>query len=82
MIHDNKSTVYQPMFDMAKGRVRTPAPTMAVRLWKVEYHHFAFREAVTGSQSSIFFCLAAAAATSTSLFSSEWFIFPTPDAVF
>ncbi|KAG0484867.1 hypothetical protein HPP92_008946, partial [Vanilla planifolia] len=29
---------------MAKGKLRTPAPTMAVTLWKAEYHHFAFLE--------------------------------------
>uniref|UniRef100_J3MQ10 Uncharacterized protein n=1 Tax=Oryza brachyantha TaxID=4533 RepID=J3MQ10_ORYBR len=40
---------------MAKGRLRTPAPTMAVTLWKAEYHHLAFLDDVIGSQSSIFF---------------------------
>lgn len=41
------------MLDMAYGRLRTPAPTMAVTLWKVEYHHLAVLEDVIGSQSSI-----------------------------
>ena len=27
---------------MAKGRLSTPAPTMAVTLWKAAYHHLAF----------------------------------------
>jgi hypothetical protein len=40
---------------MAKGRLRTPAPTMAVTLWKAEYHHLALREEVMGSQSSMAF---------------------------
>ena len=43
---------------MAKGRLSTPAPTMAVTLWKAAYHHLAFLDDVTGSQSSIFFCSA------------------------
>jgi hypothetical protein len=42
---------------MEKGRPRTPAPTMAVTLWKEEYHHFAFLSELTGSQSSICFSL-------------------------
>jgi len=29
---------------MALGRLRTPAPIMAVTVWKVEYHHLARRE--------------------------------------
>ena len=37
---------------MAKGRPRTPAPTIAVTLWKAEYHHLAFLEEVMGSHSS------------------------------
>ena len=28
----------QPRYDMAEGRPSTPAPTMAVTLWKAEYH--------------------------------------------
>jgi hypothetical protein len=40
---------------MAYGRLSTPAPTMAVTLWKAEYHHFAFLDEVIGSQSSIAF---------------------------
>ena len=40
---------------MALGKPKTPAPTMAVTLWKVEYHHLAFRSPVTGNQSSTFF---------------------------
>jgi hypothetical protein len=32
---------------------------MAVTLWKVEYHHLAFLEEVTGSQSFMAFSLAA-----------------------
>lgn len=28
---------------MAYGRLRTPAPIMAVTVWKVEYHHLARR---------------------------------------
>jgi len=76
-IGDIKECMYQPIFDMAKGRLRTPAPTIAVRLWKAEDHHLAVREPVTGSQSSIAFCLAA-----TSLFSLECPIFPPPHAVF
>jgi len=42
---------------MEKGRPRTPAPTMAVTLWKEEYHHFAFLSELTGNQSSICFSL-------------------------
>ena len=45
--------VYHPMLDMAYGRLRTPAPTMAVTLWKVEYHHLAVLDDVIGSHSSI-----------------------------
>jgi hypothetical protein len=45
---------------MAVGRPRTPAPTIAVTLWKAAYHHLAFRFPVTGSQSSKAFCSAAA----------------------
>jgi len=44
---------------MAVGRPRTPAPTIAVTLWKAAYHHLAFRFPVTGSQSSKAFCSAA-----------------------
>ena len=53
-----KSKKYHPRLDMAQGRLRTPAPTIAVTLWKVEYHHFAFLDDVIGSQSSIAFCSA------------------------
>ena len=37
---------------MALGKLKTPAPTIAVTLWNAEYHHFASREPVTGSHSS------------------------------
>lgn len=50
-----KSRQYHPILDMAYGRLSTPAPTIAVTLWKVEYHHFAVLEDVIGSQSSIAF---------------------------
>lgn len=43
-------STYQPSWDSAKGKPRTPAPTIAVTLWKAEYHHFAFLDAVIGSQ--------------------------------
>jgi hypothetical protein len=43
---------YQVSHCMALGRPRTPAPTIAVTLWKAAYHHLAFRFPVTGSQSS------------------------------
>jgi len=37
---------------------------MAVTLWKPEYHHLAFRDALIGSQSSIAFSRALAATRS------------------
>ena len=43
---------YNPKMSIARGKLKTPTPTIAVTLWDVEYHHFAFREAVIGSQSS------------------------------
>jgi hypothetical protein len=51
---------YQVSHCMAVGRPRTPAPTIAVTLWKAAYHHLAFLFPVTGSQSSKAFCSAAA----------------------
>ena len=50
-----RGRAYHPSSAMAQGRPRTPAPTMAVTLWKAEYHHFAFLEEVIGSQASIAF---------------------------
>lgn len=47
---------YHPRFDMAYGRLKTPAPTMAVTLWKAAYHHFAFLDPVIGSHASMAFC--------------------------
>jgi hypothetical protein len=46
---------YHPSSDKAYGRLSTPAPTMAVTLWKAEYHHLAFLDEVIGSQSSMAF---------------------------
>jgi len=51
---------YQVSHCMAVGRPRTPAPTIAVTLWKAAYHHLAFRFPVTGSQASKAFVSAAA----------------------
>lgn len=48
--------IYHPSCDIAYGRPRTPAPTIAVTLWKVEYHHFAFLDAVMGNHFSSFSC--------------------------
>ncbi|KAM1286540.1 hypothetical protein ACFX2J_000583 [Malus domestica] len=45
--------------DVAKGRPRTPAPTMELTLWKAAYHQFAFLDEVIGSQSFISFCFLA-----------------------
>jgi hypothetical protein len=42
----------QPSSDMAKGRLSTPAPTMAVTLWKAAYHHLAFLLELIARQSS------------------------------
>lgn len=42
--------MYQPSCDMANGKPSIPAPRIAVTLWKAEYHHFAFLEAVMGNQ--------------------------------
>jgi hypothetical protein len=49
--------IYHPSCDIAWGRPRTPAPTIAVTLWKAEYHHFAFLLEVIGSHSSILLSL-------------------------
>lgn len=56
-ISDWTEGAYHPRPAIAYGRPSTPEPTMAVTLWKAEYHHLAFREDVIGSQSSIFFTL-------------------------
>jgi hypothetical protein len=42
---------YQVRSAMALGRPRTPALTIAVTLWTVEYHHLPSLLAVTGSKS-------------------------------
>lgn len=47
--------IYQVRNCMALGRPRTPAPTIAVTLWKAAYHHLAFLLPVTGNQSSTVF---------------------------
>jgi hypothetical protein len=44
-------------YAIALGKLKTPAPTMAVTLWKAEYHHLAFLELVTGNHSSTFLLL-------------------------
>lgn len=40
---------------IAFGKPSTPAPTMAVTLWKAAYHHLALRSPVIGNQSSTLF---------------------------
>jgi hypothetical protein len=37
---------------MAYGKLSTPAPTMAVTLWNVAYHHFARRGLASPSPAS------------------------------
>ncbi|VFQ97537.1 unnamed protein product [Cuscuta campestris] len=44
--------MYHPRRAMAYGRLRTPAPTIAVTLWNALYHHFAFLAEVIGSHRS------------------------------
>lgn len=63
--------MYYPSCDMANGRLRTPAPTMAVTLWKAEYHHFASLDDVMGSQSSIAFSFAVRRSTCWRLLSHQ-----------
>lgn len=53
MIHDSTRTTIpagHPKYDMAEGSPNTPAPTIAVTLWKAEYH-------LQGGSLQIVFCL-------------------------
>ncbi|MFS7927152.1 hypothetical protein Hanom_Chr04g00305591 [Helianthus anomalus] len=43
----------QPSSVIAYGRLSTPAPTMAMTLWKVEHHHVVLRDHVTRSHLSM-----------------------------
>jgi hypothetical protein len=54
LVRGSRLLSHHVRYAIALGKLKTPAPTMAVTLWKAEYHHLAFLELVTGNHSSTF----------------------------
>jgi hypothetical protein len=57
LVRGSRLLSHHVRYAIALGKLKTPAPTMAVTLWKAEYHHLAFLELVTGNHSSTFLLL-------------------------